>query len=37
VTQDQRQDSLSDTAESDHDYPAREFHMHCVFAHNFLC
>ncbi len=34
VTQDQRQDTLSDAAETDHDDPAREFHMHFVCAHN---
>ena len=33
VTQDQRQDSLSDAAEADEYDPARKIHMHCVFAH----
>jgi hypothetical protein len=36
VTQDQRQDTLSNAAET-HEYdPAAEFHMHFVFAHNFF-
>jgi hypothetical protein len=30
VTQDERQDSLSDAAEADHDDLARKFHMHFV-------
>jgi hypothetical protein len=34
VTQDQRQDSLSDAAETDEYDPAGEFHMHFVAAHN---
>ena len=36
VTQDQRQNSLSDAAETDEYDPARKFHMHFVAAHNFI-
>jgi hypothetical protein len=33
VTQDQRQDALTDAAETDHDQAAREIHMYRVVAH----
>jgi hypothetical protein len=36
VTQDERQDSLTDAAEADDDDPALKIHMHFVFGHNFL-
>ena len=34
VTQDQRQNTLSDAAETDEDDLARKFHMHFAAAHN---
>src|SRR5450631_288090 len=36
VTQDQRQDTLSDAAETHKYDPAAEIHMHFVFAHDFF-